>query len=71
MKATNEIVQFRLLHMPCCGIPLCWVNPQRPNTCPECGKGVLHLFPRERWDATYSPATLRIADNYKAQYFCD
>jgi hypothetical protein len=29
---------FRLLHMECCGVLLCWVNPRLPNYCPECGK---------------------------------
>lgn len=34
---TLERVHFRLLHTPCCGSLLCWVNPRLPNYCPECG----------------------------------
>lgn len=33
-----ERVVFRLVQMPCCGQLLCWINPRRPNFCPECGK---------------------------------
>lgn len=35
---SHQRVEFRLVHMPCCGQLLCWVNPRRPNYCPECGK---------------------------------
>lgn len=42
MAATNELVIFRLMRMPCCGHMLCWVNPRRPNYCPECGKSFLN-----------------------------
>jgi hypothetical protein len=41
IQATNEKVLFRLIQMPCCHTLLCWVNPRRPNYCPECGK---HVF---------------------------
>lgn len=36
----NQIVPFRMFHMPCCGHLLCWVNPRKPNYCPECGTHV-------------------------------
>lgn len=39
--AWNEMVQFRLFQMPCCGHMLCWVNPRLPSHCPECGATVL------------------------------
>lgn len=39
--SVNERVPFRLLQMPCCGHPLCWVSPRLPNYCPECGRHVL------------------------------
>lgn len=39
---TTERVVFRLIHMPCCGQLLCWVNPRLPNYCPECGQHVMH-----------------------------
>jgi hypothetical protein len=39
-QATNEQVLFRLIQMPCCHTLLCWVNPRRPNFCPECGRRV-------------------------------
>ena len=38
MKTTTERVNFRLIHMECCGALLCWVNPRFPMYCPECGK---------------------------------
>jgi hypothetical protein len=41
--ATNDKVVFRLIQMPCCGILICWVNPRRPNYCPECG---VYVWPR-------------------------
>jgi hypothetical protein len=41
MSATRERVWFRLIHLPCCGHLLCWVNPRLPAYCPECGKHVL------------------------------
>lgn len=37
---TTERVHFRFISMPCCGQPLCWVNPRLPNFCPECGQCV-------------------------------
>lgn len=37
----NEMVNFRLYQMPCCGWFLCWVNPKHPRFCPNCGKNVL------------------------------
>ena len=39
MKRT-EIIIFRLYNMPCCHVLICWVNPRRPNFCPECGEKV-------------------------------
>lgn len=39
---TRERVKFRLIHTPCCGTLLCWVNPRLPTFCPECGEK--HLF---------------------------
>jgi hypothetical protein len=66
--ATNEYIQFRLIHMPCCHILICWVNPRRPNYCPECGARIFHLFPREQWEAQWSEAWLRIQDYDKAIY---
>jgi hypothetical protein len=57
--------------MPCCHILICWVNPRRPNYCPECGtRNILH-FPKERWEATFSPAWLRIESDDKAFYSCE
>lgn len=38
---TQELVDFHLYQMPCCGHLLCWVNPRKPNFCPECGEGTL------------------------------
>lgn len=67
-EPSNELVQFRLLNMPCCNILLCWVNPRRPMYCPECGQRVFHHFPRERWNAQYSEAWLKVNDYDKATY---
>ena len=38
---THEFCHFQLIHTPCCGHLLCWVNPRLPNFCPECGKPIL------------------------------
>lgn len=70
-KPTNDYVQFRLIHMPCCHILICWVNPRRLMYCPECGTRIFNCFPRERWDTQFSEAWLRIMDNEKANYVCD
>lgn len=67
-KPSNQSVQFRLLQMPCCHILICWINPRRPMHCPECGERVFHHFPKERWEATFSPAWLRIENDDKAFY---
>ena len=67
-KPSNQQVEFRLLQMPCCNILICWVNPRRPNACPECGKAVIYHYPKARWTATYSKAWLRIEDDDKAFY---
>lgn len=67
-RMTNNYVQFRLLHMPCCNILLCWVNPRRPMYCSECGTRVFHHFPRDKWDATYAEAWLRVKDENKAYF---
>jgi hypothetical protein len=40
MTRDKQRVHFRLMHMPCCGQMLCWVNPRLPNHCPECGVSV-------------------------------
>jgi len=40
MSGVNERVDFRLLHMECCGHLLCWVNPRLPSFCPTCSKPV-------------------------------
>jgi hypothetical protein len=37
---TYERVPFRMYRMPCCGFTCCWVNPNRPAYCPECGTDV-------------------------------
>ena len=66
--ASNQQVTFRLLQMPCCNILICWVNPRRPNYCPECGVRTILHFPKERWEATFSPAWLRIENDEKAFY---
>jgi len=44
-QATNDKVIFRLIEMPCCHGLICWVNPRRPNYCPECGK---YIWPQMR-----------------------
>lgn len=64
----NNYVQFRLIHMPCCHILLCWVNPRRPVYCPECGTQVFHHFPKAQWEEQYSPAWLRVENEEKANY---
>lgn len=60
MSATNEPIPFRLLLMSCCSILICWVNPRRPNYCPECGKFCLQEFPKDQWQARFAKAWLRI-----------
>lgn len=39
-SATNEMVPFRLIQMPCCKTQVCWINPRLPTHCPECGQPV-------------------------------
>jgi len=51
---TKERVPFRLIHMPCCGQLVCWINPRIPNYCPECGKSV---FARLKWNGDLPDAT--------------
>jgi len=65
-KPSNEQVQFRLIQMPCCNILICWVNPRRPNYCPECGKFIFKSFPSGMWVNTFSPAWLRVENHDKA-----
>jgi hypothetical protein len=65
---SNQVVQFRLLQMPCCNILICWVNPRRPNYCPECGSRVFHEYPKARWEEQYSEAMLRVDDYDKATW---
>lgn len=36
----GDIVPFRMFHMPCCDMLICWVNHRIPNNCPECGERV-------------------------------
>jgi tRNA uridine 5-carbamoylmethylation protein Kti12 len=67
-KPSNQQVQFRLIQMPCCHTLICWVNPRRPNYCPECGKHVYHKFSGPRWQEQYSAAWLRIEDDDKANW---
>jgi hypothetical protein len=71
MPSTNEKIQFRLIQMPCCNILLCWVNPRRPNYCPECGTRIFHYFPNDRWNSQFSEAWLRVLDYTKATYIID
>lgn len=71
MTASNSKIQFRLIHMICCTVLICWVNPRRPNYCPECGKRIIHYFPKAKWEGQYSEAWLRIADDQKAFYVCE
>jgi hypothetical protein len=68
IKPSNEKVPFRLIQMPCCHILICWVNPRRPNYCPECGKFIFRSFDKGTWERTYSEAWLRIMDYEKANY---
>src|ERR1700723_1474644 len=68
MRPSNQAIQFRLIQMSCCGQLLCWVNPRRPMHCPECGASVFHLFPKDRWETTYSTAWLRVEDGSRAFY---
>jgi predicted nucleic acid-binding Zn-ribbon protein len=44
---TYERVPFRMLRMTCCGHLLCWVNPRRPNHCPECGAYTQQFVPEQ------------------------
>lgn len=44
----TEFVVFRLLHMPCCGQQVCWINPRWPNYCPECGA---LIYPKIKQDS--------------------
>ena len=67
----NNYVQFRHIHMACCGTLICWVNSRRPNYCPECGKFIFVVFPRIKWDAIFSSAWLKIENERKAQYLCE
>jgi hypothetical protein len=67
-RPTNEKVPFRLIHMPCCHVLICWVNPRRPNYCPECGKFIFRSFDKATWERTYSDAWLRVENDEKANY---
>jgi hypothetical protein len=40
IRKERQQVPFRLIHTPCCGALLCWVNPRLPNYCPECGERI-------------------------------
>jgi hypothetical protein len=57
----NERVHFRMFDMPCCGHMLCWVNPQLPSYCPECGEKVYMRLKADMSHATISDehATLK------------
>lgn len=65
-KATNQKIQFRLIHMPCCKTLICWANPRRPMYCPECGTRIFQHFPSDRWHTQYSDAWLRVEDEDKS-----
>jgi hypothetical protein len=67
-EPSNEYVQFRLIQMPCCNILICWVNPRRPNYCPECGKFIFKHFTKIDWETKYSEAWLRVEDYDKATW---
>jgi hypothetical protein len=67
---SHERVPFRHLHMPCCNIILCWVNPRRPMYCPECGARIFNHFPNSKWMEQYSNAWLEIEEPMKAEFFC-
>lgn len=69
MKPTNQLIQFRLLHMPCCYTMICWINPRRPMYCPECGTRVFHHFPKDRWEEQFSSAWLKVEDYDAATWF--
>lgn len=63
MKRT-EIIPFRLLHMECCHVMLCWVNPRFPNFCPECGQ---RCFPHVRgWVTHLDPRAILKVEDIKA-----
>lgn len=63
-RATNERVQFRLLHMPCCKFMACWVNPRLPNYCPECGERVYAKLKNGDGTLVDSPAWLRVENGF-------
>jgi hypothetical protein len=67
-KPLNEKIQFRLLHMPCCHIIICWANPRRPNYCPECGTFIFKNYPKAEWENKYSEAWLKVNDYDKATW---
>jgi len=54
----TQIIQFRLYQMPCCGHSLCWVNPRKPNYCPECGQFIIRLM-KEHLPTIDEPAILK------------
>lgn len=37
MQLVTQHVPFTLIHTPCCGSILCYVNSRMPNFCSECG----------------------------------
>lgn len=54
---STEFVEFRLIHMECCGVLLCWVNPRHPTHCPECGK---HVYPQVRGWVTFKDTNAKL-----------
>jgi hypothetical protein len=69
-KPSNQQVPFRLLQMPCCNILICWVNPRRPNYCPECGKFIFKSYSTSVWNNNYSKSWLRVENHDKAFIQC-
>ena len=65
---SHQLVPFRVIQMPCCNILICWVNPRRPNYCPECGKFIFKSFDKATWETTYSEAWLEVKDDNRANY---
>jgi hypothetical protein len=65
-QPTNQKVPFRLIQMPCCHVLICWVNPRRPNYCPECGKFIFKAFNKADWEINSSEAWLRIQNEDRA-----
>jgi len=60
MAEHTMLVQFRLIHMDCCGHQFCNVNPRFFNFCPNCGD---RIFPDVRkWVMQFDPEAKLIVD---------